>query len=699
MVSSRKTLSPFSGRTSVVLSAVTVIVALALLALPGSATAANSPELKRYPYLTDLVGTSATVNWATTRLYINGALTYGKVGSENCTDHTVTATRTPFTVGATSEYQWKAQLTLEPDTEYCYRIYFGASSQIDLLADDPSPTFRAALPAGSSTPFSFAVFGDWGHVGADGTNPDQANLISQIASSGTRFAVTIGDNAYPAGLQTNYGDLVQTGQGTSAVFGPSFWKVAGSSLALFPAMGNHGFTSAGATAHLVNWPQDSAVAASGGTHVRETYCCLNGTTSAAYPSIWYAFDVGVARFYILEAAWTDGNLGTSDKYGNDYAYHWTPGSAEYQWLQNDLAANPSQLKFAFFHFPLFADTTSQESDTYLQGADSLEGLLSRNGVNIAFTGHSHIYQRNRKPYVGSLINYVTGGGGAEVASVGEGGCSSFDAYAIGWSHTTNSGTACGGAPRPTSIDQVFHFLKVSVSGPKVTVTPTDSRGRTFDVVTYDFAPTGNLQCDGSYTGVTLKDVVVPKDGYCTLTNSTVTGNVKAAERSTFIAHGTSMRQNVQADRAARIAIDGSSVGGAVTTDKAVAVDVSSSTVKADFRVKEAATAAVCSTTVTEGTLQIEKVNGSVRIGDPAGCGGNLVQRNNLIVRENVITGQLRIHANDVSRGNLEVTNNTGTGDKTVEGNTGIKTLKCNGNALPFSSSGNTGWTKREGQCL
>ena len=684
MVSSRKAL---------------LAISIVLLVLPASASAANSPELKRYLYLTDLVGTSATVNWATTRLSINGALTYGKVGSETCTAHTVTATRTAITVGAASEYQWKARLTVDPDTDYCYRIYFGASSQIDLLGDDPAPTFRSNLPAGSTAPFSFAVFGDWGSVGADGTNPDQANLISKIAASGSRFAVTTGDNAYPAGLQTNYGDLAQTGPGTSAVFGPSFWKVAGSSLALFPIMGNHGFAPAGGTAHLVNFPQDSAVAGSGGSATRETYCCLNGTTSADYPSIWYAFDVGNARFYMLEAAWTDTNLGTSDKYGNDYAYHWAPGSAEYQWLQNDLAANPRQLKFAFFHFPLYADTTSQQSDTFLQGPDSLEGLLSRNGVNIAFSGHTHIYQRNKKPAAGSLINYVTGGGGAEVASVGEAGCSTYDAYAIGWSSSMNVGTACGSAPKPTSIAQVVHFLKVTVNGMKVTVTPTNSLGQTFDVVTHDFAPTGNLQCDGTYTGVTLKDVAVPAGGSCTLTDSTVTGNVKAAQGSSFITHGTSMRGNVTADRAARIDIDGSTVGGAVTTDKAVAVDVTTSTVRADLRVKNAGTVSICGTTVTEGTLQIEKANGSVIVGDPAGCAGNQVTRNNLIVRENVITGQLRVRANNLSRGNMEVTKNTGTGDKSVEGNTGVAGLKCSENTPPFSASQNTGWKKREGQCL
>jgi hypothetical protein len=690
---------PSLSATSLVRTAAALAIALALLTLPGSASAANSPELKRYPYLTDLVGTSATVNWATTRLSINGALTYGKVGSEPCTAHTVTATRTAITVGAVSEYQWKAQLTVDPDTDYCYRIYFGASSEIDLLGDDPAPTFRSALPGGSTAPFSFAVFGDWGSVGATGTNPDQANLISKIAASGSRFAVSTGDNGYPAGNQTNYGDLVQTGPGTSAVFGPSFWKVAGSSLALFPTMGNHGFTSAGAMAHLTNWPQGSAVAGSGGTATRETYCCVNGTTSAEYPSIWYAFDVGIARFYILEAAWTDTNLGTSDKYGNDYASHWTPGSAEYQWLQNDLAANPRQLKFAFFHFPLYADTTSQTSDTFLQGPDSLEGLLSHNGVNVAFSGHSHIYQRNKKPHVGSLINYVTGGGGAEVASVGEAGCSTYDAYAIGWSDSMNVGTACGSAPKPTSIAQVVHFLKVTVNGMQVTVTPTDSLGRTFDAVTYDFAVTGNLVCDGAYTGVTVKSVVVPKGGFCTLINSTATDNVKVQEGATFIARGTTLRKDVASDKAARVDVDGSTVGGNFQNARTVSVNVTSSTVTTgDLKATEGASVAICATTVKQGVIQIEKTRGTVRVGDPDGCGGNVVERKDMLIRENVITGQLRVRANNILLGNLEVSKNTGTGDKLMEGNTGTKDLKCRDNTPPFSASNNTGWTKRDGPC-
>jgi hypothetical protein len=92
------------------------------------------------------------------------------------------------------------------------------------------------MPAGANESFSFVVIGDWGYVPNSGTNPYQADLMSLIANSGARFVVTTGDNAYPDGNQKNYGDLVQTGPGISAVFGPSFWKVPGKSLPIFPTL-------------------------------------------------------------------------------------------------------------------------------------------------------------------------------------------------------------------------------------------------------------------------------------------------------------------------------------------------------------------------------------------------------------------------------------------------------------------------------
>ena len=446
----------------------------------GSA-AAYSPQLMRFPYLTDVVGTSATVNWGTDLSRSTGRVRYGREGVESCTAHSVEGNRTGITVNGVSEYQWKATLTgLMPAARYCYRVELGAAPQlIDLLGTDPSISFESQLPAGATAPFSFAVLGDFGAVGTTqaGVDNRQADVMTQIANSGVRFAVGTGDTAYPSGSQTNYGDLRQTGSDVSAIFGPQFWPKFGGSIPFFNATGNHGFNST----FLTNWPEKTAVSSSAGRYGMDTYCCANGTSSASYPSAWYAFDVGNSRFYVLEAAWGSSNIGTADEYKNDYDTHWAPGTREYEWLAKDLAAHQSQLKFAFFHFPMYSSNATESSDPWLLGANSLEGLLAKNGVAIAFSGHAHNYTRNAKP-TGGLVTYVTGGGGARLQPATK--CSAPVAYAIGWSYTTG-GSACG-TLRPTSIDRVFHFLKVTVDGSKVTVAPTDSQGRTFDVRSYTF---------------------------------------------------------------------------------------------------------------------------------------------------------------------------------------------------------------------
>ena len=454
-----------------------VVLALLGLALPGAA-AAYEPQLTRYPYLTDVVGSTATVNWATDRSRTSGRVKYGEVGVEPCTAHALTASRTSITVNGVGQYQWRAQLPgLRPGARYCYRVEFGtATPVIDLLGADASPTFPAQLPPGAAAPFSFAVLGDWGAAGdaEGGADNRQADLMTQLAGSGVRFAVGTGDTAYPSGTQTNYGDLRQTGANVSGVFAPQHWKKVGASIPFFNAAGNHGFSST----YLSVWPQATAASSSSGRYAMETYCCVNGTNSASYPSAWYAFDAGTARFYVLEAAWSGSNDGTADEYKNDYDTHWTPSSAEYEWLENDLQTHATQLKFAFFHFPMYSSNATETSDTWLRGANSLEGLLARNGVDIGFSGHAHNYTRNVKPSDGGLVTYVTGGGGARLQPATR--CGAPVAYAVGWSYTIG-GSSCGAAARPTSIDQVFHFLKVSVNGAKVTVAPTDAQGRSFDV--------------------------------------------------------------------------------------------------------------------------------------------------------------------------------------------------------------------------
>ncbi len=449
-------------------------VALAVAALAGlsladglTVHATPSSQLTRYPYLTDDAGSHATLELATAQ-NSTVTLTYGL--SPGCSGSSVTGSGTSFAVSGATEYQYTLKMTgLLPASSYCYSV---SQNGANLLGSDPTPSFVSALPSGSPTSFSFVVFGDWGS-NPSGTNAPEAALMQLIHSSGASFGITVGDNSYNDGSQTNYGDYVHTGANVSNVFGPQYWAQNGASMPLFAGVGNHGFSNISTI--FLNWNDTSAAADSSGVYAPQTYSGKDGTSSTSYPSAWYAFDWGEARFYMLTASWSDANLGSGSLYKNDYDYHWAAGSAELQWLQNDLTAHASTpAKFAIFHFPLHADNSGQPSDTYLDGPSSLEGLLANNKVTAAFNGHAHIYERNL-PQVGSMASYVTGGGGAPLGSVS--GCSSFDAYALG------SGSSCH-APAPTSQNQVFHYLLVTVNGSQVTVAPTNANGVQFDVQRY-----------------------------------------------------------------------------------------------------------------------------------------------------------------------------------------------------------------------
>jgi hypothetical protein len=462
------------------LAATGAATAMLISVLPALPASAHTTSLTRYPYLTDVVNAgstgNATLNWATDTSQTTGYATYGLAGTEACTAHRANGSKTGITVNGVAEAQWKAKITgLTPGASYCYRVFF-SNPTVDLLATDTSPVFPVPGTSGS---FKFAVFGDWGDTVAP---TDQANLDAQIAASGAQFLLGTGDTAYNSGSQTNYGDLYQTGSKISAVFAPNYFKNIGNHIPLFNALGNHGQS----TTFLNVWPMPTAPSLSGGRYQMDTYCCVNGTTSRSLPSVWYAFTVGNARFYILDATWPNGNLGTGTIYSNDAAAHWSASSPEYQWLAGDLAAHPGGLKFVAAHFPMYSDNSTEKTDTYLHGPGSLAELLTQNGVQMVFNGHAHIYERNTKQAGESFVSYVTGGGGSVLQPVGTAGCGSYDAYAIGWSPTKLKGYKCGAAPVPASAAAVYHYLLVTVNGNQVTVTPTNENGQQFDVITYNF---------------------------------------------------------------------------------------------------------------------------------------------------------------------------------------------------------------------
>src|SRR5437773_42029 len=418
--------------------------------------AATAPVLLRDPYLTDVSASWAMVNLATDTSSPAPIISWGPAAG-NCLSPPSSVTATYVTSFGLNDKQFKAQLSgLQPNTAYCYRIVQGG---VDLLGS--APVFTSALASGAGDPFTFAVMGDWGA----GTT-DEAKVLSQIALASPAFIVTVGDNVYNSGTQTEYGDL----NGGNA-FGPQYWPRVGRTIPAFPATGNHGFS--GSVPYFQNWPQDATIAAcaqSGCRYQRDTYCCTGtlGTTTKTYPSSWYAFDWGGTRLYILDGAWGDSTgayLGDRQAHFNGPVAGCAICGAELTWLTNDLASHPAAHRFAFWHYPLYADSSSQGSDWFLDGPENLEGLLASYGVNIVFNGHAHFYERNYPQITGNpMLSYVTGGGGDPLGGVS--GHSSFDAYA----------------------KAIYHYLRVTVNGSSVTVTPTDEYGATFDVQTYTFSP-------------------------------------------------------------------------------------------------------------------------------------------------------------------------------------------------------------------
>ncbi len=543
----------------VLLVVAAVVATVAVIPLTSALAAGPSPipvtpfsgfnsTLLRAPYVTDLTQTTADVNWATSVSNVTspGSLQWGPLGS--CTAHTTpvpatlpnsypaAGTPTSITgsaytvVSGSNEYQSTVVLTgLSPSTKYCYRP-LGPGS-LDLLGSNPTQTFTTLDPAGTSAPLTFDVVGDLGETlyssstaFPNNLNTGQAaidSLIGQSASSaGAKFVVTAGDVAYAGGTQTDYGDLKNSGSEVSDIFGPSYWAETGG-LPVYAGEGNHGQNTIG----LHNWPEGNIAQASNGVYAFDSYPAFpaDGTAAASYPEAWYAVSDGNTRIYVIDAAWADGNVGTSNMYQVDHDAHWTTSSPEYQWLAADLASHPNTIKMAVFHYPLRSDNSSQSSDTNLENTgsnpNSLEALLASNGVQLAFNGHAHTYQRitpANYQQTGKVVNYVTGGGGGilePVSSSGSSACTGFTStgsiYALGWSPTSNTGTACGsGVPTPQSFAQVFNYLQVSVNGNQVTVTPINAAGQVFDQQTY------------TYSGVTSSPATVIDTPPPTLTNAT-----------------------------------------------------------------------------------------------------------------------------------------------------------------------------------
>jgi len=178
----------------------------------------------------------------------------------------------------------------------------------------------------------FAVIGDTGQPGSG-----QTGIAPQMAAWRTRFpfefALMMGDNLYGTETPGDY----------DKKFALPYKALLDSGVKFYAALGNH---------------DDAA---------QINYKAFNMGGQKYYT---FRPKLG-ARFFALDSNYVD------DK--------------QLQWLSKELEASGSDWKIAFFHHPLYSSGSTHGSADLQR--DLIEPVFLKYGVNVAFMGHEHFYER------------------------------------------------------------------------------------------------------------------------------------------------------------------------------------------------------------------------------------------------------------------------------------------------------------------
>jgi hypothetical protein len=178
----------------------------------------------------------------------------------------------------------------------------------------------------------FAVIGDTGEPG-----PGQAAVAKQMAAWRGRFPFTfslmVGDNLYGRESARDY----------ERKFSGPYKALIDGGVKFYAALGNHD-EAAQTQFKLFNM----------GGQKYYTFKPQNGV-----------------RFFALDSNYVD--------------------QKQLQWLDKELAASGSDWKIVYFHHPLYSSGGTHGSADLQR--DLLEPVLIKHGVNVAFMGHEHFYER------------------------------------------------------------------------------------------------------------------------------------------------------------------------------------------------------------------------------------------------------------------------------------------------------------------
>ena len=249
-----------------------------------------------------------------------------------------------------SDHQHKYVITgLQPGLFYYYRVTAGGQTY--------TGSFHAAQPA-NSTHVKFMAYGD---------SRSFSSIHDQVAAE--MIATYNTDPEFQA-ITLSVGDLVTDGDieslWDSEHFNPDYPNIQ-ELLADTPylsAIGNH--------------------EGSGELFVKYFPYPFEGGR-------YWSYDDGPAHFTVI------------DQY-TDYS----PGSAQLDWIENDLASTTKPWKIIYLHRPGWS-AGNHGNDTNVQ--DYIQPLCVQYGVSLVFAGHNHYYAR---AIVDGVQHITTGGGGVQL---------------------------------------------------------------------------------------------------------------------------------------------------------------------------------------------------------------------------------------------------------------------------------------------
>ncbi len=160
---------------------------------------------------------------------------------------------------------------------------------------------------------------------------------------------------------------------------------------------------------------------------------------------------------------------------------YSPGSPQYQWLENDLASTTKKWKILMFHEPGWS-AGGHGNNTDVQ--NYIEPLCEKYDVQFVINGHNHYYSRA----VVERVNHITtGGGGAPL-------------------YSPNSSY-----PNIVKVDQSNHFTKLHISGDTLYFSAIRSDGTVIEQFSYNriYVWNGAVNTDWN-NGDNWEKGVVPK---------------------------------------------------------------------------------------------------------------------------------------------------------------------------------------------